>query len=333
MIRSIKRKVARLLSGSSVAPLIRTILLGNGGTIFTLHRFAGRGLPPATLEHALAKLREHGFAFVSLQTMLDGGIDQRERCRQVAFTVDDGYADFLEVGLPIFEKHRCPVTLFAITGFLDGELWPWWDQVTYMLEHTVGRLDLVTTTGEFHREVGDRSRAAVIADLTAWLKTLPDEEKLSAIARAARQLGVAIPRQAPSEYRPLSWEQARSATQRGVTVGPHTHTHPLLPNISAQQAKAEILKSWQRLNQELADPLPIFAFPGGAFTARDVAITKRCGMRAALTTAPGHVAGGDLDDPYRLPRFDLPADELTLMQIVSGLQAAKHRVRKYVDRQ
>jgi peptidoglycan/xylan/chitin deacetylase (PgdA/CDA1 family) len=37
----------------------------------------------------------------------------------VVVTFDDGTADFVEHALPILERHRLPVTLYAATGFID----------------------------------------------------------------------------------------------------------------------------------------------------------------------------------------------------------------------
>jgi hypothetical protein len=60
--------------------------------------------------------------------------------RAVATTIDDGYRDFLTVAFPLFHAHKIPVTVYLITDFLDGRLWPWWNKVDYAVQHTSRRL-------------------------------------------------------------------------------------------------------------------------------------------------------------------------------------------------
>ena len=45
----------------------------------------------------------------------DGGV----RTDPVVITFDDGTADFVDLAVPILERHRLPVTLYAATAFID----------------------------------------------------------------------------------------------------------------------------------------------------------------------------------------------------------------------
>lgn len=42
------------------------------------------------------------------------------RARTVALTFDDGYADNADVAAPLLERHRCPATIFLVSGRLGG---------------------------------------------------------------------------------------------------------------------------------------------------------------------------------------------------------------------
>lgn len=330
---SLKSLAVRAMTSSAVLPITRKLLL-NGGVIFTLHRFAhpmGDTKAPesAELDSALATLARLGCRFVPLDTMLAEAARGRLAPNSVAFTVDDGYFDFFDVALPVFEKHSCPVAVFLVTGFIDGELWLWWDQVQFVLNAGSGQLLLSTSAGDVELDLSNNgSRRIALDRVVPVFKRLPHDEKEAKIAELARRLDVAIPDKPPPKYRPLTWDQARSAISRGASFGPHSHTHPILALVSDVQAEREIASSWARVRQEIESAIPVLAYPNGNFTQREVCIAERAGLKAALTTAPGHLTDGSFQDgAYRLPRFDLPSKELALRQIVSGVEAAKHRIR------
>src|SRR5437016_4860781 len=44
-------------------------------------------------------------------------------------TFDDGYRDNFEVAAPILRRHGVTACFFLTTGFLDGEVVPWWDAI------------------------------------------------------------------------------------------------------------------------------------------------------------------------------------------------------------
>jgi peptidoglycan/xylan/chitin deacetylase (PgdA/CDA1 family) len=49
----------------------------------------------------------------------DDGRNTATGSNPVVVTFDDGTADFVELALPILERHRLPVTLYAATAFID----------------------------------------------------------------------------------------------------------------------------------------------------------------------------------------------------------------------
>src|SRR2546425_159452 len=133
----VSRHVLFRLAGADVlAPALRAIGAGLL-SIITLHRFADPDLQvpghdPASLRNHLAYLRRHRYRMLSLSDVLEllNDPDGGSTTAAVAFTVDDGYGDFARIGAPIFAEYDCPVTLFVPTGFVDGQLWLWWDRVT-----------------------------------------------------------------------------------------------------------------------------------------------------------------------------------------------------------
>src|SRR5579871_2081471 len=106
--------------------------------ILTYHRFTDVKTvdPVQVLTRQCAYIRKH-FRPVSMSQVeraLHGGDPLPPKA--LAITVDDGYRDFLTVAAPIFRAHELPVTVYLISGFIDGQLWPWWDRLAYTLQAT-----------------------------------------------------------------------------------------------------------------------------------------------------------------------------------------------------
>lgn len=323
-------------------PVVRRLCLGRGATIFTLHRFAhpdgdADGLSPAVLDQTLARLRADGFRFVSLESLVRAAREQQPLPdRSIAFTVDDGYFDFAEVAAPVFASHDCPVTMFVVTGFLDGTQWMWWDKVSLLFDKTRhNSVELDGVVGPLSWS-DDASKDAVAGLIAQSLKRLSTAEKLRQIDCLAEALEVDLPDLPPSKYRPMSWQQARECSRGGADFAPHSVTHPILSRASDEQVRAEIAGSWQRVRDEVPGALPLFAYPNGGaddYGAREIGLLQESGMLGAVTTRPGHVRlplSGD--DCYQLPRWDLTPDRVRMDQVVSGLEAAKAGSRQALRR-
>lgn len=186
-------------------------------------------------------------------------------------------------------------------------------------------------------------RVQVTATLVDQLKTVPDAEVSTVIAALAEQLEVTLPRQAPAWCAPMTWSEIRSCVSRGAEIGPHTLSHPILSRTGGARAAAEIRGSWERLREEIPDPLAVFCYPNGdpgSFTAREIELVKDLGLRAAMSTFQEHVTVPIWDAPsdpaapnrFALPRFTYPPSHAHLVQIVSGLERAKGTLRRLLPR-
>ena len=110
-------------------------------TIFMAHRFCVpelgiSGHDPQNLRRILAQLRKRRYDLISIGEMFRRLRDGEPVKRAVAFTIDDGYYDAGQVAAPIFADFDCPATVFAVTDFLDGKMWMWWDKIAYIFTET-----------------------------------------------------------------------------------------------------------------------------------------------------------------------------------------------------
>jgi peptidoglycan/xylan/chitin deacetylase (PgdA/CDA1 family) len=336
-----KRSALAALTHPALLPLAYRFTRG-AAPILMLHRFADHALGNAghsadALRQNLAFLRGHGFNLVPLAelvTRLEQGDPPFSKA--VAFTVDDGYADFSRVACDVFAEFDCPVTMFVVTGFLDGRCWLWWDQVELALASTRRSSVDVELGGSVQRYQwrDDAGREGARADLVERLKRVDDATRLATIARLAGVLDVELPESPPALYAPMTWDDARRCSERGVTFGPHTVTHPILSRVSDQQAAEEIADSWRRVKEEVPTSSPFFCYPNGdseSFGPREQKMLVESGLAGAVTTIQGYASTRLLTEKpgagrYIMPRFPYFEEAAAFRQVVSGLERVKRLV-------
>lgn len=307
--------------------------------VFLLHRFADesrgiQGHSRAHLEAVLKYLKEHGYTVVSIRQLVEAVINgDKLPPRAVAFSLDDGFYDQANTALPVFEHYQAPVTLFLATDMQDQRYWSWDYKLEYLFKHT-SRKSLELDLGDGPSDVSfanSEDRRNLVRTLRHFHKRLPDQAAEAAVEGFADRLEVNLPAEAPDEYQPITWEQARNAESRYVEFGPHTKRHPILARISDERAKNEILGSWRTLQANVANPVPVFCYPSGRvgidFGDREQDIVKQAGLIAALSADPGYVHLRKADNNlYALKRFSFPNDMTRFRQYCSWLEFAKERL-------
>lgn len=331
------KRISRRLFSS--APLLRVWQL-QGGTrlsLFTLHRFAlpDLGVPghdPAELAETLTRLRRQQIPILTLREVTESVCEQRPLPRHAAvFTVDDGYFDFGEVGAPIFAAYDCPVTVFLVTGFLDGACWLWWDRIRYVLANGDLRgISAGLSAGEEPLE-GLRDRTSLAAAVSMAMTRVPHAEIALLTTYLAERAGVSLPEQPPPADRPMTWDTVRALQSEVISFGPHTVTHPILPRTTQDIAEQEIHGSWKRLREMLTDPLPVFSYPNGDHGVREVEMVRGAGLRGAVSTVPAYLTpGGNLpgtSQSFQMPRFPYPDQAEALLLTVSGFRRLQQALR------
>lgn len=280
-------------------------LTRSGVRILMYHRFpdGGRGLREQC-EH----IRKH-YAPVSLKQVADSyRTGEPLPANALAVTIDDGYRDFVTAGEPVFHEYGIPTTIFVVSDFLDGRQWMWWDALAYSLKHTRRR--------DITLDAGFRER----------MKTLPVEEREREVGAVLRELDVALPSAPPEEHAPMTWDDARRLSTRGVEFGAHTRTHPILSRISdRERLRDEILAPKARIEAELGLPALHFCYPNGRrqdFTDDAVALVRDVGFQTAVTTERGiNYAGAP---PFLLRRLGVdPGVPMPYFaELLAGVRAA-----------
>ena len=196
-------------------------------TVFMLHRFAVpelsiEGHHPDTVREILTGLRKRGFTPLSLHELFLKLRDGEPVRRAVAFTIDDGYFDHARVGAPVFAELGFPVTIFVVSGFLDGKTWLWWDQLMHLFTHT--RRNTLTAPGpQPGREISyaldsKEARRRYAVELSYLCQDASEPDRLACLADLTREADVELPAAPPPQFAPLpgtkpaNWKRGASAS-------------------------------------------------------------------------------------------------------------------------
>ncbi len=322
-----------ILTSPLLAPVWRPLMRGRA-TILMLHRFADpelgvKGHDPALLETNLRYLREHRYHLASLQDLVARlASGEPPLPRTVVFTVDDGYGDFGRIAAPIFARYDCPATSFLVTAFTDGTEWIWYDAVGYLIgDEPRGALELPVGHATLRlRWNSHEEREAMTDRLCEALKWTSTTAVELALRDLSALTGRKLPAQIPPHLAPMSWDEIRAWSARGMSFGPHTHTHPILSRTDPVRAADEVRRSWQRLRDEVSDPVPVFCYPNGMhadFGTREQELVRESGLIAGVAASGGACALGDYRrNPFALPRAAYDADPVWFRQVVGGLDRA-----------
>lgn len=340
--RAVKRRVASVLASDAVSSLFRPFARGVA-SVFMLHRFADNdrgnsGHDPRALRTHLEYLRRRRYELVSLADLVERLRTGHSRLyKTIAFTIDDGYADYATAGAPVFAEFDCPATVFIVTGVTDRRGWYWWDHLQVSLETSTKRsfaIDIGATPSRF--EWSDAVDAVRVARrIIDALKLVPDAERRRVLDAIPQMLDVELPASPPARYESMTWDQIRTCGGGLTSFGAHTVSHPILARTDDAAARFEIEGSWRRLREQTGAAISVFCYPNGGpgdVTAREAMIVRDAGMVAAVTTSPGYASvtrwKAATDGPYFVPRFPYDGQLHELAQVVSGVERVKLAIRR-----
>jgi peptidoglycan/xylan/chitin deacetylase (PgdA/CDA1 family) len=220
--------------------------------------------------------------------------------RAACVTFDDGYADNVEVALPLLRRRRVPATFFVATGFLDGGRM-FNDTVTETVRGASGPTLVAASLGLGELPIsGPAERRAAIGTLIGALKYLPMEERQARVEALAAASGCALPTDLM-----MTGAQVRELASAGMEIGAHTANHPILSRLAPEHARFEIEDGRRRLEAIVGKPVRLFAYPNGKprqdYLAEHARMVKELGFEAAVSTAWGVACARS--DLYQLPRF------------------------------
>jgi peptidoglycan/xylan/chitin deacetylase (PgdA/CDA1 family) len=235
----------------------------------------------------------------------------------VALTFDDGYVDNLLSGKPRLAAADVPATVFLSTGYLDrpGEFW--WDELArlILLEGGPRSFELIMRGEPVHFDfavefeqfncrskdgVPSTTRQAILAVMWEAMRRLEDEERESAMAQLRSIFSASGSR--VDRGRAMTREEVGRLVMDGlITIGAHTVTHPVLPELEADARNREIIESKRACETLIKAPVAGFAYPYGALDAKSCAAVMAAGFGFACSVRHGPTVA--TSDVFALPRI------------------------------
>jgi peptidoglycan/xylan/chitin deacetylase (PgdA/CDA1 family) len=296
-----------------------------GPVILMYHRIAapavdpwGLAVHPDRFEAQLAWLaaKRTPLSMPELVRRLQGG---SLPAAAVAVTFDDGYVDNLEQAAPRLRAAAVPATMFLAAGAIGRPREFWWDEVARGILSRRDGLDAdVTVDGRALRLTFDAMNGAD-AEAVGWRAW---QEPVTARQRAYLDFWTAL-RDASAEAREAALSRFRDVTalpppqaadlpmtaddvarltrDRGLDVGGHTISHPVLPQLAPHEKRREIAGGKRRCEELAGSAIDGFAYPHGALDDDCRAAVRDSGFKWACGTA--HAPVSRSSDPFALPRI------------------------------
>jgi peptidoglycan/xylan/chitin deacetylase (PgdA/CDA1 family) len=280
---------------------------------------------PEELDVFIANSKKSGWSFISLGELAEAIKNKKSLTKKLVITFDDGYLDNLTKAAPVLTAHDVPFTVYVTTGFVGSEEIPWWYKLeailmsrqylelpdslviesTTLAQQQVAFLKIRT----FLMASGDFAKAC-----HAWV-----QENYSEPAVESGKLF-------------MNWDDLNKlAAQPLVTIGAHTHTHPVLSALGDCDSFQEMLISKDILEKKLKRPVCHLAYPfGGSSEAgeREFLQAETLGFETAVTTRVDSIDAMQINR-YSLPRcFYGPGLTMDILQ----KQLFKNKLKKPVKR-
>lgn len=276
------------------------------GEILMLHRVVQKRsqleanrqmeITPEFLEKMILDYQARGYRFVSLDEVHEI-VSTQKRLKQkfVCFTFDDGYADNYDLAYPILKKNNCPFAIYITTDFPDGKARLWW----YVLEDILMNSDeIILGDGSWY----DCSTLEKKNETFVLVKQKIFDFQSPKIEQTLNQLfaNYNYSFEDKNKVLALSWEQIRTlTTDKLCTIGSHTLSHGVLPNMNTKEVEAELKRSKFKLEKQIGKEVIHFAYPYGAWNNSVRKQVADAGYKTAVLGNGGKVRKGSTS-------FDLP---------------------------
>jgi peptidoglycan/xylan/chitin deacetylase (PgdA/CDA1 family) len=201
-------------------------------------------------------------------------------------TFDDGLREHYKIAYPILKKHGIKGYFFVITNCQNEmaqahKIWLLLSQAQALIKR-FNIDDEKYLSAEWYTY-----DPPSIANLKFYLDTHPED--LNSVFHECYD------EQAEIKKMYMNWDELKQMHDEGMVIGNHTHTHQMLPKLSAEEQEKEIQVSTEILSKKIARPYA-FAYPFGMYSPSTIALLKKYKYYWAVTVEP--------EDPLLLRRID-----------------------------
>jgi peptidoglycan/xylan/chitin deacetylase (PgdA/CDA1 family) len=278
-------------------------LADEGVVIFLFHgviKHHHRGVRNYTRKHigellfarCIASLRKKGYP-LSMQDVMCHCIEKKPfPDRSFAITFDDGFENNLSVAAPILADFKVPTTIYVTTGFIDANAMSWIDRIEYAVENAPSQKLTLEGSEETFAFDDRESRIAFLKAVRTLVKNNPHCDGNVFADQLCARLGYPCPMCGDSELDlKMTWDQVRSAHQNEwITIGGHSHTHPILSYLNPESLSNELDVSISLLKNKAGIGPEHYSYPEGlshCYNGRVIAALKQRGVQCCPTAING----------------------------------------------
>ena len=318
---------------------------GNFVPVFMLHRFEHpdygvEGQCTGDIRKNLEYFRKNNYQPISLEAIAEHLLAGTQiPYKSAVFTIDDGFIDQYDIAGPLFEEYDIPLTYFLVTDFIDGNLWPWDDQLAYLIDHASNGHYKIVLGRQIHNitlEEGEGSRSPVLKTFRNTLKEGDNTHIYETINELYRSFKVTFPLVIPNTYKPMTWGQAATLQKSGHHIAAHTRTHRILSRLTNEDASDEIKNSILAVQKHIKAPANVFAYPTGRqsdFTRKNALFLNELGVSASVSTVsepfiPHHKLS--VFERHSIPRLPMPSSRNDFIQYLSWIEFLNTAIRKKI---
>ena len=214
---------------------------------------------PQQFEKYIEWLLNKGFEFISLSELIVYLENKTElNSSKICFTLDDGWRNNLKL-LPIIEKYNIPVTIFI---------------PTYAIE-----------TGYFRDTLEQLFSGNLPVEYQSDFKKLydiPNKERKNIDELLYEKAKGVLPREA------ISINELKLLSEHSlISIGLHTHTHPVLLQCTDEEIKTEININRKKLKEYTGNDSSVLAIPYGSYNEHTLQILNKNRINYIATSVNG----------------------------------------------
>ena len=243
------------------------------------------------------------YDIVSLEGIFNPSSNGSKKTKAI-ITFDDGYRSIYKYAYPVLRKYNIPATVFLTANSIEKNTPIWPDLVSHCIQVTKkDSVDLESTNGKVNFSLDSiENKIKAVNEIKDLLKRLPNDERVLLLQKLKYELEVEDG--VGDELSMLSWDEIREMSKNRISFGGHTLNHPILSNLSLQEAKDELTESKSIIEERLKTPVYSFAYPNGQkndFNEDIKNILAESGYKVACTTIFGK--NNRNTDPLELRRI------------------------------
>ena len=214
---------------------------------------------------------------------------KRQSAPAVLVTLDDGYRCVYENVYPILKELTIPALVFLPTQVIDEGGLVWTDAVTWAAKRSPKDTVSFAWLKPHQWSLAEVSSRYQLASASkSYLKSIADIQRRELLGEYLDALGVSHTIKT-IERQMLTWDEVR-ATLPLITYGGHTHSHPIMSQVTTEELEREIRLCKERITVETGQSPRYFAYPNGCredFNTLCERLLHKHGFELAYSTIEG----------------------------------------------